>query len=57
MNHSPYTNLGSNQDPDDWHAQKVDRESEETNEAWPKLPELKPLEPIMSAAELAQKIK
>ena len=28
MSHSIYTNLGSNQDPDDWHSQKVDRERE-----------------------------
>ena len=28
MSHSPFTNLGSNQDHDDWHSQKVDLERE-----------------------------
>jgi hypothetical protein len=31
MSHSPFTNLGSNQDPDDWHSQALDREIEKQN--------------------------
>lgn len=29
MPHSPFTNLGSNQDPDDYHAQALDRRYEQ----------------------------
>lgn len=36
MGHSLFTNLGSNQDPDDWHAQKIDREREAQHIEWEK---------------------
>ena len=34
MSYSNFTNLGSNQDPDDWYDQRIDREREQARIEW-----------------------